>query len=366
MKTRANKNKVNTVTNSSIEVPNSALIASNQNLNQIGYGQANAILHSLGLLQPPKFSGNAKDFKLFQIKFRTHLIRCGLWDTLNSETPNPDLNQKLFMELTGAIENLNLESIAANCLDDGVKAYNQLCTKFLGDENTRELNAADELAVLNMANNEDLPHYISRCDILYNELSNHKMLNEKVFCSHVLRGLSNKYDSTRENINISDIARTYSNIKNKLLNFSLRQGETKRQKSESVMSVKQNPTTIVKPKVNNHYKKILNKERCEHCFSTYHKTHNCTSIRYCTTCKNKSHDTDYCRRILNSGAPRGAGGNHGPQRGSQNHGRFRGSRGASRGRGRGATPAFRGKNNRPQRQQESDTVEDQTSNRPVV
>ena len=37
MKTRANKNKVNTVTNSSIEVPNSALVASNQNVNQIDF-----------------------------------------------------------------------------------------------------------------------------------------------------------------------------------------------------------------------------------------------------------------------------------------------------------------------------------------
>ena len=33
MKTRSNKNKVNTVTNSSFEVPNSALIANNPNMN---------------------------------------------------------------------------------------------------------------------------------------------------------------------------------------------------------------------------------------------------------------------------------------------------------------------------------------------
>ena len=63
-----------------------------------GYG-ALATNYTFGY--KPRFSGNPKEFKLWLIRLKTHLIRSGLWEqTIAAETPDPEKNYALYMEFT--------------------------------------------------------------------------------------------------------------------------------------------------------------------------------------------------------------------------------------------------------------------------
>ena len=77
---------------------------------------ANACVHSA---YRPKLSGKKEDFIFWQIRAEAYFDNLDLLSVLNSTTPDPIKNKKLYLELVNLMDNESLQVISSTAQNDG-------------------------------------------------------------------------------------------------------------------------------------------------------------------------------------------------------------------------------------------------------
>ena len=287
-------------------------------------------------LKGPEFRGNDGKFNIFKYKLDNWLMTNDLYKVIDDETCEPRLNLALYLHIANCLDGEPLNHICANAKQDGRKAYKILCEKYLGNIHARKQKIYTELATLKQKENESISTYISRIDMLIEQISVYKVFNDSTyFVTCAMTGLLPKYEIFKAVVNSSEDYPTWPQFKIRIQNHAQLNTPTD---TSHILAVMANnpPVSIVKSKKNNNRKFKNN----------YHKTAN----MYCTYCDTKTHFSSDCRHkdwIMSAGGlrqVRGGGGrgnnransgNNTAQRGrgTYNNAHYNGTRGAPRGRG---------------------------------
>ena len=164
--------------------------------------------------------GKKDEFPAWQIRAEAYFIKLDLDDVINSENPDPIKNKSLYLELITLVDNESLQMIASNAPNDGKKAYELLCQYFLGDTNSRMVNALHQLSLLKLNAGETIQQFICRCDVLRTTLKTFKMVSnyDAMLVINALNALPDSFKIFKTIVNTSPTLASWDSFKMQLLN----------------------------------------------------------------------------------------------------------------------------------------------------
>ena len=254
----------------------------------------------------------------------------------NEEDDDSVKNLCLFVLIIGCLDGDPLHLVSTTAKGNGKLAYKLLEQKYMGTYNARKCRSLNELILLKQLPNEDIPTYISRMDIMIQNLDQFSVFNDtSYYVMQTLQGLLPKYEMFKTCINSTKDIPSWSEFKIRIQNYDqLANTPTPTQNTNTtVMNVAATtapvPQILKKRKVN--FKKHLKK--------TTHVPN--TATKHCTYCNKSNHYENECfikNPSLRNATTRGTSRGRGRGRGS-----FRGARGNIRGAFRnGNSVAVRG------------------------
>ena len=298
---------------------------------------------STGLAHKPLFKGASDTFYLFQIKLRNWIMIHDLEDFLDDDDDDDSVkNLCLFVLIIGCLDGDPLHLVSTTAKGNGKLAYTILEQKYMGTYNARKSRSLNEVIRLKQLPNEDIPTYISRMDIMVQNLQQFSIFNDtSYYVMQTLQGLLPKYEMFKTCINSTKDLPTWSEFKIRIQNYDqlTTTPAITQNTNATVMNVAAGttpvPQILKKRKVN--FKKHLKK-------NTHMQN---TSIKHCTYCNKSNHYEYECfikNPSLRNAPTRGTSRGRGRGRGS-----FRGARGNIRGAFRNGN-SVAGRGNRGQYQ----------------
>ena len=248
--------------------------------NPTGYGPANSRLY---------FDGNRDNYDLWEVKFLGHLRLRKLLQVVEGAPAAVDAskNAEVFAELIQLLDDKSLKLIFRDAKDNGRQALTILREHYLGCSKPRIISLYTELTTLTMASNETATDYIIRAETAAASLkSAGETVSDALLVAMVLKGLPSEYRTFSTVITQRTTEVKFSEFKISLRNYEenekCRASNSKTLDEDSVMKVSSD--------------KIV----CFKCNQPGHKQFECKKSKYkpkrwCDICKNKSHDTKFCR-----------------------------------------------------------------------
>ena len=252
------------------------------------------------------FSGNEDGYELWEIKFLARLRSLNLNKVIESDDANTvdaDQNSLVFAELVQALDDRSLSLIIREARNDGRKSLNILREHYIGSSKPRIIKLYTELTSLVMSDCESTTDYMLRAEKASTSLkSAGETISDSLLIAMILKGLNDSYRPFETVITQRRDEVSFSEFKSSLRAYEESERARNPNTGENVM------------KVSSSYK---NKDtECYTCGNLGHIAADCRSSkssgsasssnrskqgrskskRWCELCKNRSHDTDYCRK----------------------------------------------------------------------
>lgn len=246
------------------------------NLGLTGYGPRNRLI----------FDGDESKYELWEVKFLGYLRTQKLHDVLAADTPDAEKNAQVFAELVQFLDDRSLSLIIRDAKDNGKQAIKILREHYLGTSKPRIIALYTELTSLKMGDDERCTDYVIRAETAATSLKTAgETVSDSLLEAMVLKGLPPDYKTFCTVVTQRQTAMTFQEFKVALRSFeeSEKCQNPHRPKSseDNVMNVNSNPGG----------KNII---KCFKCGKQGHKAYECRN-RWCEICKNRTHDTNYCR-----------------------------------------------------------------------
>jgi len=248
-----------------------------------GYGPSN-------LWQNLVFDGNEKKFELWEIKVLGYMKLKKLKNVFTTtEEITEEQKETAFAELIQFLDERSLTLVMREAQDDGRKAWKILKEHYASGSKPRIITLYNELTTLKKSHSESITDYLLRAENAAISLRAVKeQVSDSLLIAMVLKGLPDDYKAfvavTTQAENIDD----FFKFKTSLRHFE----ETESSRSQSGSD--QNSSVMKTVNARNGSKPIV----CYSCGAPGHKSSNCEKKRgrWCNICKNKSHNTNTCRR----------------------------------------------------------------------
>ena len=244
------------------------------------------------------YNGDESKFELWLEKFRGHLRLQKLLPELNLDEPDVEKNACIYAELVMLLDDKSLSLVIRDAKDDGKKALGILTEHYLGKSKPRIISLYGELASMEMNTNENVTDYVIRAETAATSLKTAgETISDSLLIAMCMKGLPSSFNSFSTVIAQKDDKMDFVKFKYALRSFE--EAENSRNKNmcsnDNVMNVSGNKNRGDRPPIS-----------CFKCGKLGHKASACRgnwnsqsnrgkSSRYCSNCKNNSHDTKYCR-----------------------------------------------------------------------
>ena len=258
-----------------------------------GYGHRLAMPGSSVNISHLCFSGKAEDYETWEDRVYAYLSEQG-FDAVFDEAAAVGGSAEAMADIT--VMNRRVYNIVIQVLDresirlvrndakfDGRKVFQILRNYFCGTGRSRVLSLFTEIGSLKKKDCESVTRYILRAEeiMLALKVAKHP-IDEMMSIALVVNGLPGEYKHFRTIVFQTDNIKTFSDLKNSLINFE----------HDEVNKVTQSDNHVVL-KV-----KSESEIKCFTCNKSGHKSYQCKSKpkRWCKLCKSNSHDFKFCRR----------------------------------------------------------------------
>ena len=257
-----------------------------------GYGPRNRLY----------FDGDDEKYELWEIKFLSYLRLQNLHKALEAPDPNADgdngededKNKKIFAELVQYLDDKSLSLIIREAKDDGRAAIEILREHYTGKSKPRIIALYTELTTLKKGDDETVTAYLIRAEKSSSSLTNAgESISDSLLVAMALKGLPPSYSAFATVVTQKDTDMKFAEFKTALKSYE----ETEKFRNEG--SSKRDNVMM-----NNDGNMNL---KCYNCGKTGHKKFQCKAMskgnaegnyrnKWCSICRNKSHNTQDCRK----------------------------------------------------------------------
>ncbi|XP_071959493.1 uncharacterized protein [Antedon mediterranea] len=248
-----------------------------------GYGPSKRLL----------FNGDETKYELWEVKFLGHLHIQKLSKIIVPESeggvaaPDEAKNSNAFAELVQYLDDRSLSLIMRDAKNDGRKALGILREHYLGKSKPRIISLYTELTSLKMDEHERVTDYVIRAETAATSLKTAKeQISDSLLVAMVLKGLPQRFRTFATVIMQKEKEINFTDFKIALRSFEESEKAQRETKDDSVMKTQESERIV-----------------CFKCGKQGHKSFECRSKqdrgRWCKVCKNKTHDTKFCRKKSN-------------------------------------------------------------------
>ena len=229
----------------------------------------------------PIFNGDERNYDIWQIKFKSYLRTRGLKDVLTAVPAevDEDKNADIFAELIQTLDDRSINLIIRDAVDDGRKAMTILDTHYKSKGKPRIITLYTEFTSLTKQSDENVTDYIIRAETLSSSLREAgETISDSLLVAMTMKGLPKEFLPICVVMSQKDEL-PFMDFKKALRNFEDTEKLTRSEKElskETIMEARHSYKSKYTSQ-NNNYK----------------------SSRWCTKCKQDSHDTRYCKRFCN-------------------------------------------------------------------
>ena len=237
------------------------------------------------------FDGDEQKYELWEVKFLGHLRLQKLYDVViptagSTGAPDADKNANAFAELVQCLDDRSLALVIREAKDDGRKALAVLREHYQGKGKPRVIALYTELTSLRLRDDESATDYVIRAEKTATALkAAGETISDGLLVAMVMKGLPENFKTFSTVISQRQTQITFSEFKTALRNFE----ETERSCSKT--SEKGDNVMAMKKKFHG---------SCFKCGRKGHKSSECqsrqTRNKWCTRCRNSSHNTLDCQR----------------------------------------------------------------------
>ena len=246
------------------------------------------------------FDGNADNFELWEVKFRSFLRLNSLHEVLSEPaagaTRDSEKNAKVFALLVQFLDDTSLSLIIRDCKDKGKEALDVLKEHYIGCSKPRVISLYCELTSLKKAVDEDVTSYVLRAETAAARLKQTgEQISDALLVAMAMKGLPESFKTFNTVIGQTEDGKiSFEKFKGALKTFEENEKARMAHFSETSGDVvmKFNATS---------QSKIV----CYRCNQRGHKSFQCDlndsksekpKSRWCTACKTNTHDTKFCNR----------------------------------------------------------------------
>ena len=236
--------------------------------------------------RPIAFDGDERRYELWETKFLGYMKIRGLstvFKTLEDSTIeiNTEQDEEAYAELVQFLDDRSLSLIIRDGKDSGRRALNILQNHYLPKGKARVITLYNELTSLVNHQCECMTDYVIRAETAANSLKQAgENISDSLLVAMVLKGLPKSYQPFITVTTQREKQLTFSEFKESLRN----QEDTVHSSESSVMNVASSHRYI-----QNHKRQPF----VTHDNDTRPSQHQ--SSRWCSECKSRSHDTQFCR-----------------------------------------------------------------------
>ena len=279
------------------------------------------------------FDGDERKFELWQVKFMGFLRLQKLHDVVMAADPSDvdeEKNAEVFALLVQCLDDRSISLIIRESKDDGRKALEILCEHYLSKGKPKVISLYTELTSLKKSDSESVTDYMLRAETAATSLKTAgEVVSDSLLIAMLLKGLPSEFRPFSTVITQKDKALTFSEFKVALRSYEETEKSFHTKEESSVMKVNSRFTgRQVMPKYPRPNQNDVpvgddaNKQStvgiglvCYSCNKPGHKANECVfskkKKKYCSICKNHSHDTRVCRKKDSINSVDNSGNNHG-------------------------------------------------------
>ena len=251
--------------------------------NPTGYGPRRGLL----------FNGDENKYELWELKFLAQMRLQKLHDVFvpGDKEPDASRNGDAFAELVQCLDDRSLALVIREAKDDGQRALEILRQHYQGKREPRFISLYTELTTLKKTDNESIVDYVIRAETAATALRNaDEAVSDALLIAMMLKGLPSNFKTFSAIVVQRDKQMTFAEFKVALRTYeeSEKSRNGNSETGENIMAMK-------------------NGERfdgvCFKCGKKGHKKFECWSKsgkngngKWCSRCRNKTHDTKECTR----------------------------------------------------------------------
>ena len=183
----------------------------------IGYGPSRIV----GKWDPLYFSGDEKEWELWEERFTCHMRRKKLHKVIDSEDHiEPSKNADAYTELVGYLDNKSVALIMRDAKNDGRKAMKILREHYAGSGKPRIILLYTQLFSVRKSPGEDVTNFMIRAETIASSLkSAGQQIEDGLLIATVLNGLPETFGTFSILVNQSEKVMSFQEFKVSLRNF---------------------------------------------------------------------------------------------------------------------------------------------------
>ena len=252
------------------------------------------------------FDGDEERYQLWECKFVARLHTLKLAETLDcaDQTFDTSKNAQIFYELVQLLDDKSLQLIINDAKNDGRKSIEILRNFYVGSSRPRIISLYHEITSLHKSETESVTDYMLRGEKLATSLkSAGQTVSDQLLIAMILKGLDDSYKAFSTVITQRKEDPSFSEFKTSLRSFE--ESEKVRTSSaaaadDRVMQVKaQRAHQAMRAKCYNCGIRGHFQADCKEPKRNNNNSNNSSRKKWCNLCKNKTHNTDDCRKRSN-------------------------------------------------------------------